>query len=359
VKTPGLVTGPGSVLELVLNIEQPDADRRRQNGDRQVHQQEWPDADQADHAGDQYRNGGVRAHRAEPGLPAAAHHPDRQPMAQDEQIARADAEHHHWMPVQTIEHSAPSGPREEFTHGQRVDVAEASLIEISRTCMMERMVVPPVAVRGQRHDADDPADPIVGETVAEKRAMAAIVLDHEKTDKQARGRHRSHEADPAVKVKGHPHQGPNRSEGYGGDRKLEAATHVVRLAKAAEQLNQRAGFRPANRIFLHCSATSTDVVQLAARSGVLGEEWVLVCRPIAFNCRRLLNFRTRIRRVVTSKSPGRAVDCVAIRSGGQRTLHACTECQNGKSHLHLIFLFMSDGPSDIRDRSILSTRGSP
>ena len=50
------------------------------------------------------------------------------------------------------------------------------------------------------------------------------------------------------------------------------------------------GFRPANRIFLHRSATSTDVVQLAARSGVLGEEWALVCRPIAFNCRRLFNF---------------------------------------------------------------------
>src|SRR5579872_2003482 len=72
--------------------------------------------------------------------------------------------------------------------------------------------------------------------------MAAIVLDHEETDEQARGRHHSHEADPAVKVKGHPHQGPNRSEGNGRDRKLEAATHGVRLAKAAEQLSQRAGF---------------------------------------------------------------------------------------------------------------------
>ena len=204
--------------------------------------------------------------------------------------------------------------------------------------------MPPVAVRGQRHDADDPADPIVGKTVAEKRAMAAIVLDHEEADEQARGRHHSHEAEPAVKVKGHAHQGPNRSEGNGRDRKLEAATHVVRLPKAAEQLSHRAGFRPANRIFLHRSATSTDIVQLAARSGVLGEEWVLVCRPIAFNCRRLFDFRTRIRRVVTSKSPGRAVDCAAIRSSGQRALHACTEYQDGKSHLHLIFLFMSDRP---------------
>ena len=42
VKTPGLITGPGRALELVLNIEQPDTDRRSQNHDRQVHQQEGP-----------------------------------------------------------------------------------------------------------------------------------------------------------------------------------------------------------------------------------------------------------------------------------------------------------------------------
>jgi hypothetical protein len=48
VKIPGLVMGPGGVLELVLDIEQPDADRRRQNRDRQVHQQEWRTADQTD-----------------------------------------------------------------------------------------------------------------------------------------------------------------------------------------------------------------------------------------------------------------------------------------------------------------------
>jgi len=62
VKAPGLVMGPGGVLELVLDIEQPDADRRRQNHDRQVHQQEWRITDQPDHRGDKNRDGGVRAH---------------------------------------------------------------------------------------------------------------------------------------------------------------------------------------------------------------------------------------------------------------------------------------------------------
>src|SRR3984893_7775392 len=53
VKTPGLIEGPGRVLELVLDIEQPDADRCSQNHDRQMHQQERSDADQPDYRGDQ------------------------------------------------------------------------------------------------------------------------------------------------------------------------------------------------------------------------------------------------------------------------------------------------------------------
>jgi len=61
-KNPGLVIGPGGVLELVLDIEQPDADRRRQNRYRQVYQQEWRIAEQMDHPGDKNRDGGVRAH---------------------------------------------------------------------------------------------------------------------------------------------------------------------------------------------------------------------------------------------------------------------------------------------------------
>ena len=75
VKAPSLIMGPGGVLELVLDIEQPHTDRRRQDRNRQVHKQEWPKADQPDHRGDQDRDGGVRAHCTYPGLPAVTHHP--------------------------------------------------------------------------------------------------------------------------------------------------------------------------------------------------------------------------------------------------------------------------------------------
>ena len=117
--------------------------------------------------------------------------------------------------------------------------------------MMERMIVPPVTVRSQRHDADDPADPIVGKTAAEKRTVAAVVLDHEETNEQARGRDRPEQANPVAKVERHPNQCPDDNEWHCGDRKLEAAAHAVRLAIAAEQLRQRAGFRRGNRAVLH------------------------------------------------------------------------------------------------------------
>src|ERR1700730_85666 len=62
VKTPGFIVGPGSILELVLDIEQPDTDRRGQNQDRELHKQERPKADQPDHRGDHNRDRSVRAH---------------------------------------------------------------------------------------------------------------------------------------------------------------------------------------------------------------------------------------------------------------------------------------------------------
>jgi len=102
VKIPGLVVGPVRVLELVLDVEQPDTNRRRQNNDRQMHKQERPIADQLDHRDDENREGDVRAHRAQPGFPAATHHPDRQSVLQDEQIWGTGAKHHEGMSIQTI-----------------------------------------------------------------------------------------------------------------------------------------------------------------------------------------------------------------------------------------------------------------
>src|SRR5579871_2317329 len=117
-------------------------------------------------------------------------------MPQDEQIRGAYAKHHDGMPVQTIKDLTPRRQREKLTHCQRVNVAQAPVIEIARSRMMTRMVTPPVIVWRQSHDTDDPADPIVRNTAAEKRAMAAVVLDHEEADEQARRGHGHKESNP-------------------------------------------------------------------------------------------------------------------------------------------------------------------
>ena len=80
---------------------------------------------------DDSRDGGIGRHGAEPGLPAAAHQAHRQPMLQNEQIGRTDAEHDDRMPVQAIPQPAPSRQRQIFAHGEGVDVADAAAIEIA------------------------------------------------------------------------------------------------------------------------------------------------------------------------------------------------------------------------------------
>jgi hypothetical protein len=131
VKTPGLVVGPGGVLELMLDIEQPDTDRRRQNHDRQVQQQEGPGADQPTSS----RQPELRWRRSYPSYSATApgvtHPPYRQPMPQDEQRRGTYAEYHYWMSVQTIKDLTPSRPRDKLADGQHVNVAGAPLIEIA------------------------------------------------------------------------------------------------------------------------------------------------------------------------------------------------------------------------------------
>ena len=44
----------------------------------------------------------IGRHGAEPGLPAAAEQPDRQPVPQDKQIGGTDAEHDERVPVRAI-----------------------------------------------------------------------------------------------------------------------------------------------------------------------------------------------------------------------------------------------------------------
>src|SRR5258708_27770352 len=68
-QVPCSVADPYGVLELVLDIEQPDTNRGREHYDWQMHQQERTDADQPYHGGDDSRDASIGRHRAQLGLP--------------------------------------------------------------------------------------------------------------------------------------------------------------------------------------------------------------------------------------------------------------------------------------------------
>jgi hypothetical protein len=155
-------------LELVLDVEQPDPDRRRQQRDRQVHHQEWLDADQPHRPNDQEGNRCIGRHRADPRAPAPAHGADRQPVLQQEKIGGTDAEHYRRMTVEPIVQPSPSGKREVFAHRQRVDIADAAMVEVAGARMMDGVAALPVVVRRQRQRTDHATHPIVRQLVTEE-----------------------------------------------------------------------------------------------------------------------------------------------------------------------------------------------
>jgi hypothetical protein len=121
-------------------------------------------------------------------------------MLEDEQVRRADAKHHGWVAVQAVEKLTLPGSRQIFAHGERIDVANASMIEITRARMVMGVGAFPEIVRRQGENADDPSDPIVRQTVAEERSVAAIVLNHEEAHEESCGRHDEQQGNPVAVV---------------------------------------------------------------------------------------------------------------------------------------------------------------
>ncbi len=134
VEAPVLVPLPGGVLELVLDVEQPDAERRGQPGDRRLDQQEArasPTSAAAAVATARDREVGRQDARAT--RPRSAVRRRRgQPVLEDEDVDRPDAEHHERVPRQPVEQALPSAGRPRNSATVSVsDVADAAPVEIA------------------------------------------------------------------------------------------------------------------------------------------------------------------------------------------------------------------------------------
>ena len=236
VQVPGPILGPERALELMLDVEQSDPDGSSKKRNWKVHQQEWPNADEPYHDGDQSRDRSVRRHGAEPGLAAPAHHADRQPVPQDEQISGTKAEHDNGVPIQAISKPTPSRERQILLHGQRADVTDPASVEIARTRVVDGVRPPPEVVWCQRQYTNDATHPIVRQPMVEEGAMSAIMLDHEESYEEARGGYGEQQTEPVAEVERCPHQDPEQNQRHDRDYNLESATCTARLAVASKNL---------------------------------------------------------------------------------------------------------------------------
>ena len=101
-EAPVPMTRPKRILELMLDIEEPNGDRGADRHHRAMHKKERPDAYEPDHESDNPRYRRVRSHRAEPGLQPGAHETHRNAIVQHEQISRDRAKHDIGASVQPV-----------------------------------------------------------------------------------------------------------------------------------------------------------------------------------------------------------------------------------------------------------------
>ena len=93
---------PGRFLELVLHVEEPDADRRRPEGAGQPDQEDRRPAPHGPEPGEDHGEREVRAHGADPEPRALAFEPQGQPVLNEEHPGRPEAEENERMAVKAV-----------------------------------------------------------------------------------------------------------------------------------------------------------------------------------------------------------------------------------------------------------------
>lgn len=243
VEVPRLVVVPGGAFELVLHVEQPDADRGGQHDDRQMHQQEGLEPDGPDQRAGDRSGRQVGRHSARPRLPAVAPHAHGHAMQHDKLDRRADDEQHQRVAVEPVAQAAEQRQRAVFRDGQRIDVAHAAAFEIAAGGVVRGVALAPEAERREREHAGDAADPLVRQLAAEERAVAAIVLDHEQPHQEGRREDDERQRQPIADIERRPGQRPQGGQRHDGDGDLDDAAHGARLIIARENLRPGAGIR--------------------------------------------------------------------------------------------------------------------
>ena len=227
---PVVFLGPVRFFELVLDVEQPNADRCRDNGCRNIDQQEGHQTAEPDDQGNNNGHCRVGAHCGNPELPTRTHVADRQAVFQNEDIAGAKNKQHQRMAIEAVHQPAPPPARAVFFNRQRQDVAHAALVQIAVAGMVDRMGLTPNIIGGQCQHTQRTADPVLQFAVLEERRMAAVVLDAENAYQEHPVHHSKPKCQPRADRQRHPGQGPEQEERAQRQAEFNKAACVRRFA---------------------------------------------------------------------------------------------------------------------------------
>jgi hypothetical protein len=94
---------------------------------------------------------------------------------------------------------------------------------------MAGMGPPPLVVGCQRDNADQPADPVIGNPSSKEGTVTAIMLDHEEPDEECSCRHHQYQPKPVALVQQKAHSQPKRNQGDRGNYNFDDAPELAWL----------------------------------------------------------------------------------------------------------------------------------
>ncbi len=145
---------------------------------------------------------------------------------------------------------------------------------------MQSVGTTPVVIRGQRQHADHPAGPVIRMTMCEKRAVAAIVLDHEQPKQEASCGYNQHQTPPISVVHGGPGQCPEKSERNDGNSEFEGAASSVWFTVAGEFSQGRSPEPIAGKILAEVVFIGYHTLGVPARARCFGKKHLVSSQPV-------------------------------------------------------------------------------
>ena len=236
VQLPVSIVIPVGVFKLMLDVEQPHARRRGEQGRGQKDQKDRGEAAEIPDHDERREDRGVGAKRTDP-VAGAFHQPQRYPVLQQKKIAGCKAEEGKRMAIGPVSQSLKRAEVAKLRDSICVDVAHAAPGQIARAAVMGRMGAAPDIIGGQGQHADQAAHPVAYLAVGEKRAVAAIVLDGEKPQQEGGVKDGYAEAEPVADRQTIPGERPEQNERHEADPGFEGAAHGVGFPVVGKDLD--------------------------------------------------------------------------------------------------------------------------